>query len=335
MSLRARSSARHGEQGKGRGNPTPSRPSPLGGSETRLYERVKVGIGKGSFVQGRFLLLLCFAIAALVMVFGPMKNLLDSAARGDYYSHIPLIPLVTVYLIFQKRKEIFSEANPVYPSGALLSGVGGALYAFGSTQSGSLNQNDYVSLLTFSTIVFWAGGFLLLYGLKGFQKASFPILFLVFTIPIPNEFMGKIIYSLQIGSTEASEILFTLTGVPFQREEFVFHLPGISVQVAEVCSGIRSSLALFITSVLAGHFFLDRFWKKTVLALIVFPVTVFKNGVRIVTISLLANYVDQRFLTGSFLHQSGGFVFFIPALGLLALSLLWLRKVGNGIGRKA
>ena len=87
-------------------------------------------------------------------------------------------------------------------------------------------------------------------------------------------------------------------------------------------------MALFITSILAGHFFLDRFWKKTVLAVVVFPVTVFKNGVRIITLSPLGAYVDPRFLTGGFLHKSGGFLFFIPALGLLGLALWALRRQG-------
>ncbi|MGA2957768.1 MAG: archaeosortase/exosortase family protein, partial [Thermodesulfobacteriota bacterium] len=66
--------------------------------------------------------------------------------------------------------------------------------------------------------------------------------------------------------------------------------------------------------------------KKIVLALIVFPVTVFKNGIRIVTLSLLGSYVDKRWVTESSLHHSGGFVFFIPALGLLGLALWTLRK---------
>ena len=237
-----------------------------------------------------------------------------------------LIPLVSAYLFFQNRKDIFSKPGPIYPFALALSAFGAALYIFGSYYAAMLNQNDYVSLLTFSAIVFWAGGFVLLYGIRGFQKATFPILFLVFMIPIPGLIMDKIIYTLQVGSTEAVEVLFILTGVPFQREGFVFHLPGISIEVAEQCSGIRSTLALFITSILAGHFFLERFWKKTLLALIVFPVTVFKNGIRIVTLSLLGAYVDERWLTESFLHHSGGFIFFIPALGLLGLALWGLRK---------
>ena len=274
----------------------------------------------------KILIFATFTLLALGMVWGPLKELMNSAARGEYYSHIVLIPLVSAYLFFQNRKDIFSKAGPIYPSALGLSAFGAALYILGSHYVAMLNQNDYASLLTFSAIVFWAGGFVLLYGIRGFQKASFPILFLVFMIPIPGLIMDKVIYALQVGSTEVSEVLFTLTGVPFQREGFVFHLPGISIEVAEQCSGIRSTLALFITSILAGHFFLERFWKKTLLALIVFPVTVFKNGIRIVTLSLLGAYVDERWLTESSLHHSGGFVFFIPALGLLGLALWTLRK---------
>jgi len=277
----------------------------------------------------KFKIFVGLTLLALGMVFEPLKDLMNSATRGDYYSHIVLIPLVSAYLFFQNRKDIFSKPGPIYPFALALSAFGAALYIFGSYYVARLNQNDYASLLTFSAIVFWAGGFVLLYGIRGFQKASFPILFLVFMIPIPGLIMDKIIYALQVGSTEASEVLFNLTGVPFQREGFVFHLPGISIEVAEQCSGIRSTLALFITSILAGHFFLDRFWKKIVLALIVFPVTVFKNSIRIMTLSLLGAYVDERWLTESSLHHSGGFVFFIPALGLLGLALWALRKYRN------
>ncbi len=281
-------------------------------------------------MNNRFLIFVAVTLLALGMVFAPLKDLMSSAGRSDYYSHIVLIPLVSVYLFFQNRKDIFSKPGPIYPFALALSAFGAALYIFGSYYYvAMLNQNDYASLLTFSAIVFWAGGFVLLYGIRGFQKASFPIVFLVFMIPIPGLIMDKIIYALQVGSTEASDALFILTGVPVLREGFTFHLRGISVEVAEQCSGIRSSLALFITSILAGHFFLDRFWKKIVLALIVFPVTVFKNGIRIMILSLLGAYVDKRWLTESSLHHSGGFVFFIPALGLLGLALWTLRKYRN------
>jgi len=277
----------------------------------------------------RLLILGMFTLLALGMVFGPLKDLMNSAVGVDSYSHIVLIPLVSAYLFYRDRKAVFSKPGPVYPLALVLLAIGAAVYSIGYSQGSRLNQNDYASLLTFSAVVFWAGGFALLYGPNTLAKAFFGILFLVFMIPIPSLIMDKIIYALQVGSTEASGLLFTLIGVPFHREGFIFQLPGISVKVAEECSGIRSSLSLFIISILAGHFYLDRFWKRVILALVVFPVTVFKNGIRITILSLLGAYVDERWLTESSLHHSGGFVFFIPAVGLLGVALWGLKKAGR------
>ncbi len=263
-------------------------------------------------------------LAALALVFEPLRDLITSG-RSDYYSHIVLIPLVSAYFLYTERKGLLGDPFPSIRGGAALVIIGLALYLIGLIQH-TLNQNDRASFLAFSAVLFWIGGYLAVYGVKSFRREPFPFLFLVFMIPIPSYVLDKIIYALQVGSTEMADLLFSVSGVPYNRQGFVFTLPRISVEVAEVCSGIRSSLALFITSILAGHFFLDKFWKKVILGIIVFPVTVFKNGIRIITLSLLGAYVDERWLTGSFLHQSGGFVFFIPALAILGVALFALRR---------
>jgi exosortase/archaeosortase family protein len=108
----------------------------------------------------------------------------------------------------------------------------------------------------------------------------------------------------------------------------------MSVEVAPQCSGIRSGLALFITALLASYLFLDSWWRRIILVLCVFPITMFKNGIRITTLTLLGTYVDPRILQSS-LHREGGIPFFILALLLMAPILYWLRKSenrGKGIG---
>jgi exosortase len=191
---------------------------------------------------------------------------------------------------------------------------------------GQVNQNDYSSILTFSVILFWYGAFIFFYGTQGFRVGIFPLVFLVFMIPIPSILMERVIYSLQVGSAEVSYLLFGLTGIPVSQNAFIFHLPGLNVEVAKQCSGIRSSLALFITSILAAQYFLQSGWKRIILILSVAPLAILKNGIRIVTLSLLGIYVDERFITQGFLHKSGGFVFFIPSLIFLGMILLLLRK---------
>ena len=81
-------------------------------------------------------------------------------------------------------------------------------------------------------------------------------------------------------------------------------------------------MALVISGDLAGHFFLRGGWQKGFLMLVIVLLTILKNGVRIVTLSLLYIYVDEGFMAGN-LHQRGGIVFFLMALALL-MPLLWI-----------
>jgi len=266
------------------------------------------------------------SIVAILIIYGPLKELSSNTDYNEYYSHILLIPLVSGYFICIKRKALFSNLEYSYLHGIILLVIGILFYIVGREQRAQFNLNDYSSLITFSGIIFWIGGIVLLYGIKTFQKISFPLLFLVFMIPIPALLMDRVIYILQAASAEATHLLFKITNIPFSREGFTFHLPGMTIEVAKQCSGIRSSLGLFITGILAGHLFLKSGWRKVILALLVFPITVFKNGIRITTLSALAIYVDEKFITQSFLHHSGGFIFFIPALLLLGAVVWYFRK---------
>jgi exosortase len=279
-----------------------------------------------SLINKRNILFALLSVGAVLTGYTPLRDLLANPIRSEYYSHILLIPLVSGFFLFMGRKEIFSNLKYSYSTGIPLLVIGVLLYGLGWSRGQDLNQNDYASLMTFSVILFWIGGFILFYGAQAFQKAIFPLLFLVFMIPIPSILMEKTISILLVGSTAVTHMLFNLTGIPFFKEGSVFHLPGMSIQVANECSGIRSSLGLFITGILAGHLFLRTDWKKFILVLFVYPITVLKNGIRIVTLSSLAVYVDERFITQSFLHRSGGFLFYIPALFLLGLVLWRLRR---------
>jgi exosortase len=121
--------------------------------------------------------------------------------------------------------------------------------------------------------------------------------------------------------------LFRIVDVPVLQEGFVFSLPNLKIEVARECSGIRSSLALLITTLLVGEFVLCSFWRKSLLVFSAVPILIFKNGLRIATIALLSVYVDPRFIHG-WLHTAGGVVFY--ALGLLSLfPILLLLKRGE------
>ena len=170
-------------------------------------------------------------------------------------------------------------------------------------------------------------GFALFFGREALKNGRFPLLFLFLTIPFPVVLLNHSIYLLQRGSAEIAEMIFDLGGVPALREGFVFHLAHFNIEVAKECSGIRSSLALLILALVVGHLFLRTLWKQVVFVIAGLLIMVVKNGVRIATLTILAEYVDPGFLYGR-LHHEGGVVFFLLGL-LLLLPVLWLLQRGE------
>ena len=264
-------------------------------------------------------------LATACVIYGPLSDLFASPFMRDYHTLIPLIPLISLYLLYLKRKDIREKMEYAFAPGLAIAAAGLVFYTLGLILGENLNPNDYATLITSAVLVFLWGAFIFAYGMKAFSTVLFPLLFLVFMIPIPALIMEEIITFLQRGSTEVADLLFWLSQVPYYREGFVFQMSGMSVEVAPQCSGIRSGLALFITACLAGYLFLDSGWRRLVLVLCVFPITMFKNGIRIVTLTLLGTYVDPRILQSS-LHREGGIPFFVLALLLMAPVLYFLKK---------
>jgi exosortase len=277
-------------------------------------------MNQSSSIITRHAVFLVLCGVGVVFFFIPAAQLLRMSFRSELYSHIPLIPLLSLCILVFRRKRILSETRWGW-AGLVLLALGSAALIIANRIEG-LDKNDYLSIIISGAVLWFIGGFVLAYGGRAFREAMFPLLFLIFVIPIPNFILDLFVELLQVCSAHAAYFLLSLSGVPLHREGFIFSLPGITIEVAPQCSGIRSSLALIITSVFAGYLFLNRGWSRLILVLSFFPITVFKNALRITTLSLLASYVDTRFITGSWLHKSGGIPFF--AVGLLLMApVLW------------
>ncbi len=273
----------------------------------------------------RNVLFISFSALALLIFYTPLREVLRLAFYERLYGYMILIPFVSGYFIFLRRREIALQTGYSFKAGIILSLIGILLFWVGEKNGLGLSQSSRLSLAMVSALIFWMGGVVLIYGVRAFKIAAFPLLFLLFMVPIPGKALETIIYVLTCGSAEAAYGFFKLTGVSILREGFTFYLPGLSVEVAEQCSGINSSIALFVTSIVAAQLFLRTGWKKIVLVLSAFPIAILKNGMRIATLTLLGAYVYRRILSSD-LHREGGIPFFVLALIMLAPILYYLRK---------
>lgn len=273
----------------------------------------------------------------IAFVWAPLRNLSALVFWNDTFAYIPLIPMASLYFAYLEKKSIFSSIRRGWGTGCALfiPAVIGLLLA--RTNPWHLSSHNQSSLLMLAFVLLWSGAFALFFGNQSVRKASFPLLFLIFMIPIPEPLLSQTVSLLQQGSAKSAQWIFDLFGVPYLRQGLEFNLPGVSIFVAEECSGIRSSLALLITTVLACHLFLRKAWNKLLLCIVVVPMAILKNGLRIATLSTLAVYVNPGFLTGR-LHHQGGIVFFVMGLlpiGLLLVILQKTEKPGPAVAKNS
>jgi exosortase len=267
---------------------------------------------------------------SLAIFWRPGVMLVRHALANDNASHILLIPFISAWLIFQKRRQILGRKSCDWGAAAILVALAVTVYGWTLHSAAQWSLGNSLASYAVALVFFWIAGFAFVFGREALQTNRFSMLFLFLSVPLPDALLAQAIFLLQKGSAEIAGILFDLTGVPVLRDGFVFHLSRVNIEVASECSGIRSSMALLILAVLVGHFLFRPFWKQVVFVLCGVFVMILKNGVRIVTLTLLANYVDPGFLYGN-LHREGGIVFFLLGL-LLLLPVLWLLQRGEKPG---
>jgi exosortase len=270
----------------------------------------------------RMLLYLGWILASCLLFLRPLAAFVSYSLASENGSHLILIPVISAFVVFLERHRIFKALGSDRPVGSLLLAAAAVVALAAFSMGSRLSTTNQLSIDIFALLLVWAAGFAFFFGRRSLESARFALVFLLLTIPIPDFILDKVIYLLQKGSAEITAVLFDWSGVPVLRDGFVFHLARVNIEVARECSGIRSSLALLILAILVAHFYLDTFWKQLVLVIAGLFVMILKNGVRIVTLTLLASYVDPGFLYGR-LHHEGGVVFFVLALLLLA-PLVWL-----------
>jgi len=282
--------------------------------------------GVDATFKKRLLLFTGWILLSSLLFAKPLIALIQMSYSSGEASYLMLIPFIGAWILVVDRRKIFLDISYDWTLGA---GLLSCAVCVGLVASlvGRGSSNLRLSSFILALVMVWISGFLLLFGKAASRAASFPLLFLLLMVPLPQSLLNRTVYMLQTGSAWITGAFFDLFGVPALREGFVFHLPGVNIEVTQECSGIRSSMVLLILALIVAHFYLVTFWKKGLFVIFGLFIMVLKNGIRIATLTLLAMYVDPSFLTGR-LHHQGGIVFFLVGLVLL-LPVLWLLQRGE------
>jgi exosortase B len=250
------------------------------------------------------------------------------AANGiwqtDDNGHGPIILAVALYLFWSKWRDIVdAPAGPAPALGWPLFAVGLLLYVFGRAFS--------ISSVEFASQIFVvAATLLLIKGPPALRAAWFPVLYMVFMIPLPGSLVDAVTGPLKQWISDIVESILYVAGYPIARTGVILSIGQYQLLVADACSGLHSMFSLSALGTLFMYLMArkSRLHNAIMLAAIL-PVAFVANIVRVIVLVLVTYHLGDEAGQG-FLHGTAGIVLMIVALCILfaldALLKLVLRE---------
>jgi exosortase len=230
-------------------------------------------------------------------------------------SHGILVPLISAFFAWNKREELSRAATRSSYWGGIILAASMAVYVIAYT--------GQVAVATRLMIVTSLIGLVLFnYGREVFGILKFPLIYLVFMVPVPVSIYSLVAFPLQLFATKVSHFLISLVQIPVYREGNMLYFVQTQLEVAQACSGLRSMMAFVMLSVLFAYL-IDRGWGKRILLVAsAIPLAIFANIVRVTGTGILAHFYGGDVARG-FLHEFSGLAVF--AFGFVLMFLLyWL-----------
>lgn len=264
-----------------------------------------------------------FVIAIVLAVFTYWNGLTEAVFRWsnqEEYSHGFLIPLVTLYILWEKQELIKASIGPPIWSGVLVILAAVSILIVGEISALFL-------LIQYSFVLLLVGLSLVTLG-RATKYTFAPILLLLFAIPLPYVIEVVLTAKLQLMSSWLGVSFIRLFNIPVFLEGNVIDLGVYQLQVVEACSGLRYLFPLMSLGFIAAYFYQATFWKRAIVFLATIPVTILMNSFRIGAIGVLVDNWGISMAEG-FLHDFEGWIIFMACAVILFLLIWALEKLFN------
>ncbi|MBU1276854.1 MAG: exosortase [Proteobacteria bacterium] len=237
------------------------------------------------------------------------------------YSHGFLVPLISAYLIWRQRKELAEATKKPNYLGLAVVAAGLLVLVLGQ-----LAHEFYLRRISLIPVM-W-GLVLLAWGWGVARRVLFAFVYLILMVPLPYLLYDAVAFPLRLIAAQIAAWGIRLFGIPVYLEGNVIHLPNIVMDVVDACSGIRSLISLLAVGVILAYLIIPKRWIKVVVVLLVPPVAVFTNALRVTLAGVLSQWVGPQTLEGVMHDFVGWLVFMAGFILLLAITLL-LKKLSS------
>lgn len=264
----------------------------------------------------KFLILLGLWLVSFIPVY---PSLVWTWLNHSDNSHGILVPLVSLYFVWQKRENFKSIKISNSNWGVVILVVSMGLYL--------LSYAGAVGVVSRAMIVSSLIGLVMFtLGKEFFSLLAFPLLYLFFMVPVPDSILGLVSLPLQLFATKVSTFIIQIFSIPAYREGNMLYFANTQLEVAEACSGIRSIMSFGMLSFIFAYMMDKIWWKRIVLVLSTIPLALFANIVRVTGTGILAHFYGSKVALG-FLHEFSGLAIFAFGFVLLLLEFMLLNRV--------
>lgn len=271
--------------------------------------KLALSIRQGSF--GRVMIWVVFGGMFLAAYLPVMIDLIRAWSGSDDYSHGFLIVPIALYIVWHKRGVLAEVSIAGSWLGFPIAIVSLLAYLFA-------RAGEILTLASLSMIGFIAGAVLFFFGSRIIRICLFPLLLLLFMIPVPAQIFATLTIPLQLLVTKATAVLASATGIPIYCEGNVIHHSQGTFEVVQACSGLRSIMALLTLGAVFGYYSLRSNVLKIILFASAIPIAVAVNILRVFTMVVAIQFLGVDISKGT-PHTILGIVIFGVAMTIFIL----------------
>ena len=246
-------------------------------------------------------------------------TLAEVARTNPYAGHIMLVPALAAALLWLDCRDFSRTAT-----GRHQHVIGGVLSGLALVLSVQDRQQQSLALEAVGSIMAVAGLGVWFFGVRWLRRGAFVLMFLLLMIPPPPHVVRAVAPSLQELIAGFSSAVLECLQIPVVLDGVFLRLPGLSLQVAEECAGLRFLFILVVIVAAFARFVLPNLSSQLTLIALSIPVAVLANALRVATTGVGAYLIGPQVATGA-LHYYIGKGFWACALGVIVTVAMFFR----------
>jgi len=220
------------------------------------------------------------------------------------------VPLFSLYVAWRERRELMAAVGAPSAWGLFLA-LPFLFLGFLGVRGLQLRL-EIVGFVGVLSGLVWT-----FFGFRTLRRAIFPILFLLFCLPL-HSYLDLVTIHLRLLAVSVAEGILTGCGADVVRQGTMLTTTSgaFAIDVAEPCSGMRSLFAMMALTAGYAYFTQPTWLRRGLLFVLSIPIAVFGNVLRILTIVIIATICSSDLATG-FYHDYSGYVVFLAAILLM------------------